>query len=134
MRELSHAQSDGSNPDDENDITGYKLRPADGVGAIGSDMMAVLKSAKNPVLAHHFINYLLDEKNGYANFAEFSGYQPPFISLDPDRLVADGVVPPNLKTAVVREQDFIKGNQPLELSPDGQTLWQNAWAEFKAGA
>ena len=47
--------------------------------------MAVLRSAKNPVLAHHFINFLLDEKNGYANFAEFNGYQPPFISLDPDR-------------------------------------------------
>ena len=77
---------------------------------------------------------MLDEKNGYANFAEFNGYQPPFISLDPDRLVADGVVPANLKTAVVREQDFINGNQPLELSPEGQTLWQNAWAEFKAGA
>jgi spermidine/putrescine transport system substrate-binding protein len=115
------------------EVLGYWY-PPDGVGAIGSDMMAVLKSAKNPVLAHHFINFMLDEKNGYDNFALFNGYQPPFKSLDPDRLVTDEVVPANLKTAVVRETDFIKGNQPLELSPDGQTLWQNAWAEFKAGA
>ena len=115
------------------EVLGYWY-PPDGVGAIGSDMMAVLKSAKNPVLAHHFINFMLDEKNGYDNFALFNGYQPPFKSLDPDRLVTDEVVPENLKTAVVREQDFTNGSQPLELSPDGQTLWQNAWAEFKAGA
>jgi spermidine/putrescine transport system substrate-binding protein len=108
--------------------------PPDGVGLIGSDMIAVLRSAKNPVLAHHFLNYLLDEKHGYDNFAQFNGYQPPFITINPDRLVSDGVVPKNLTTAVVRESDFVNGNQPLELSPDGQALWQNAWAEFKAGA
>jgi spermidine/putrescine transport system substrate-binding protein len=108
--------------------------PPDGVGLIGSDMIAVLRSAKNPVLAHHFLNYLLDEKHGYDNFAQFNGYQPPFITINPDRLVSDGVVPKNLTTAVVRESDFVNGNQPLELSPEGQALWQNAWAEFKAGA
>jgi spermidine/putrescine transport system substrate-binding protein len=107
--------------------------PPDGKGLIGSDMIAVLRSAKNPVLAHHFLNYLLDEKHGYDNFAQFNGYQPPFVTIEPDRLVADGVVPDNLRTAVVRESDFVNGNQPLELTPDGQTLWQNAWAEFKAG-
>jgi spermidine/putrescine transport system substrate-binding protein len=108
--------------------------PPDGVGLIGSDMIAVLRSAKNPVLAHHFLNYLLDEKHGYDNFAQFNGYQPPFITINPDRLVSDGVVPKNLTTAMVRESDFVNGNQPLELSPEGQALWQNAWAEFKAGA
>ena len=114
------------------EVLGYWY-PPDGKGLIGSDMMGVLRSAKNPVLAHHFINYLLDEKHGYDNFANFVGYQPPLIALDPDRLVTDEVVAPNLKTAVVRESDFLAGNQPLELSPDGQALWQNAWAEFKAG-
>jgi spermidine/putrescine transport system substrate-binding protein len=107
--------------------------PPDGRGLIGSDMIAVLRSSKNPVLAHHFINYLLDEKHGYDNFVNFVGYQPPFVSIDPDRLVADGVISKNLRTAVVRESDFLAGNQPLELSPEGFTLWQNAWAEFKAG-
>jgi spermidine/putrescine transport system substrate-binding protein len=114
------------------EVLGYWY-PPDGKGLIGSDMIAVLRSAKNPVLAHHFVNYLLDEKHGYDNFANFVGYQPPLVSTDPDRLVADGVVAKHLKTAVVRESDFLNGNQPLELSPDGQALWQNAWAEFKAG-
>jgi spermidine/putrescine transport system substrate-binding protein len=108
--------------------------PPDGRGVVGSDMMAVLRSAKNPVLAHHFVNFMLDEKNGYENFVNFVGYQPPFVSIDPDRLVTDEVIPANLKTAVVRESDFANSVSPLELSPQGQTLWQNAWAEFKSGA
>jgi spermidine/putrescine transport system substrate-binding protein len=107
--------------------------PTDGKGPIGNDMIAVPRSAKNPVLAHHFLNYLLDAKHGYDNFANYVGYQPPFVSLDPDRLVTDEVVPANLKTAVVRESDFDTGYFQGELTPSGAKLWQNAWAEFKAG-
>ena len=107
--------------------------PRDGRGPIGNDMIAVPKSAKHPVLAHHFLNYLLDAKHGYDNFVNYVGYQPPFVSIDPDRLVADGVVPKNLRTAVVRESDFKSGYFELELTPSGEKLWQNAWAEFKAG-
>jgi spermidine/putrescine transport system substrate-binding protein len=114
------------------EVLGYWY-PPDGRGLIGSDMIAVLRSAKNPVLAHHFVNYLLDAQHGYDNFVNYVGYQPPFVSIDPDRLVADEVIPKSLTTAIVRESDFLNGNQPLELSPEGQTLWQNAWAEFVAG-
>jgi spermidine/putrescine transport system substrate-binding protein len=114
------------------EVLGYWF-PEDGAGPIGVDQMAVLRSAKNPVLAHHFLNFMLDEKNSYDNFVQFVGYQPPLTSIDPDRLVADEVVPPNLASAVVRESDFDNGFQELELSPDGQVLWQNAWAEFQAG-
>jgi spermidine/putrescine transport system substrate-binding protein len=107
--------------------------PPDGGGTIGSDLIAIPRSAKHPVLAHHFLNYLLHEKNGYDNFANYVGYQPPLTKLDPDRLVSDGVVPANLRTAVVRQSDFDAGYVQTELTPAGATLWQNAWAEFKAG-
>jgi spermidine/putrescine transport system substrate-binding protein len=116
----------------EPEALGYWFPPA-GDGILGSDMIAVPRSAKNPVLAHHFLNYLLDEKHGYDNFVNFVGYQPPFTKLDPDRLVADGVVPKNLKTAIVRESDFDTGFPTTELTPEGAVLWQDAWAEFKAG-
>ena len=33
----------------------------------------------------------------------------------------------------MRESDFDKGYFLTELTPAGQTEWQNAWAEFKAG-
>lgn len=115
------------------EVLGYWF-PPDGRGAIGNDMMAVPKTSKNPVLAHHFLNFLLHEKHGYENFANFVGYQPPFVSLDPDRLVTDEVIAKHLTPAIVRESDFENGYFYLELSNEGQTLWQNAWAEFKAGA
>ena len=60
-------------------------------------MIAIPRNAKNPVLAHHFLNYLLDDKHGYDNFSNYVGYQPPLTKLDPDRLVTDGVVPANLE-------------------------------------
>jgi spermidine/putrescine transport system permease protein len=80
--------------------------PEGGRGVIGNDSIAIPRSAKNPVLAHHFLNFLLDEKHGYDNFVNFVGYQPPFTSIDPDRLVAEEIVPANLQTAVVRESDL----------------------------
>jgi spermidine/putrescine transport system substrate-binding protein len=115
------------------EVLGFWFPPGGG-GPIGSDMIAIPRKAKNPVLAHHFLNYLIDATHGYDNFVNFNGYQPPFVSINPNSLVADGVVPKNLKTAVVRESDFTRGYFELELTPDGQKLWQNAWAEFKAGA
>ncbi len=114
------------------DVLGYWY-PEDGRGPIGVDQMAVLKSAKNPVLAHEFLNFMLDKKVSYDNFVQFVGYQPPLSSINPDSLVADEAVPQNLASVVVRESDFDNGFQELELSPDGQVLWQNAWAKFKAG-
>lgn len=115
------------------DVLGYWYPPGGG-GVIGNDAMAITKNAKNPVLAHHFLNFMLDEKNGYENFTQYNGYQPPFVSIDPDRLVSEGVVPETLSTAVVRETDFQTGYLLLELDPEAFVTWQNAWAEFKAGA
>jgi spermidine/putrescine transport system substrate-binding protein len=119
---------DGTGPE----TIGYWF-PEDGKGIIGNDMLAIPKTAKNPVLAHHFIDFLLEETNAYDNFVNYTGYQPPLTALDPDRLVTDEVVPPHLKTAIVRESDFDVGLPLTELTADGQVLWQNAWAEFEAG-
>ena len=60
---------------------------------IGNDTIAIPKTAASPRLAHEFLNFFLDEKWGYENFAQWNGYQPPFTSIDPSRLIADGVVP-----------------------------------------
>jgi spermidine/putrescine transport system substrate-binding protein len=99
---------------------------------IGSDTIAILKSAKKPVLAHLFLNFMLEEGVALENFG-WVGYQPPLQKLVPDRLVADGYIPANLDTAIVREGDFETGNTLLGLTSEGDALWQNAWSEFKAG-
>jgi spermidine/putrescine transport system substrate-binding protein len=107
--------------------------PPDGKGLVGSDCMAVPRTAKNPVLAHHFLNFMLDNDNAYANFYNFVGYQPPLNSLNPDLLVSDEVVPAHLASTVVRPEDFDEGYTLLELSPEVDARWQTIWAEFKAG-
>ncbi len=107
--------------------------PADGGGMIGSDQMTVLAGAESPVLAHLFIDYLLDADNALTNF-EWLGYQPPQTSIDPASVVADGLVPPHLDTTVIRPEDFDAGYQLLQLSLAGERLWDEAWSTFTAGA
>jgi len=99
---------------------------------IGSDMIAVLRGAKNPVLAHAFLNFLLDNKKGIENFS-WNGYIPPLTAIDAQKLVAQGLIAKNLASTIVRESDFKKGVSVLPLTTQGQALWQDAWSKFKAG-
>jgi spermidine/putrescine transport system substrate-binding protein len=108
--------------------------PPDGTGVINNDLIGVLRGAKNPVLAHLFLDFLLDDQVALDNFLGWNGYQPPLNSIDPDSLIADDWFPEGLAAAVVRESDFQNASLLLELTPQGQALWQSAWAEFKAGA
>jgi spermidine/putrescine transport system substrate-binding protein len=102
-------------------------------GVIGNDMMAIPKTAKNPVLAHLFIDYMLGDKIGLQNFG-WVGYQPPLTSMDPDTLVADGWVAKNIKDAVVREEQFAENLLILPLDPEADVTYTDAWQEITAGA
>jgi spermidine/putrescine transport system substrate-binding protein len=106
-------------------------RPAKGA-VVGSDMITILRGAKNPVLAHHFLNFLLDDKHGVQNFS-WLGYMPPLKTIHPDKVVAQGYIPKNLASTVVRESDFANGVTLLPLTTQGQATWQNDWSTFKAG-
>lgn len=108
--------------------------PTSGTGVVGNDTLTILRGAQNPVLAHHFLNFMLDEKNAYDNFYNFNGYQPPLNNVTPESLVADEAVPENLASAVLTKEDYDRSQELLELAPEADALWQNAWAEFKAGA
>jgi spermidine/putrescine transport system substrate-binding protein len=113
--------------------------PKDRRGAVGNDLIAIPSRAKNPVLAHLFLNYILDFKNSMDNFS-WVGYQTPMIKADPERLTTQKSVQgepyvfPWLAEAVVREEDFQRGYELLELSPTVDNRWHDAWEEFKAGA
>jgi spermidine/putrescine transport system substrate-binding protein len=108
--------------------------PPDHKGAIGNDLIAIPKNAKNPVLAHMFLNYLLDNKIAFSNFYNFNGYQPPQTDIDPDRLVSQAVVPKQLVTTVVKPEDFELGYQFGALAQDVDALWHSVWQNFQAGA
>jgi spermidine/putrescine transport system substrate-binding protein len=112
------------------DVLGY-WRPDRGA-VVGNDTIAVTAGAKNPVLAHHFLNYLLDNDNALRNFG-WVGYQPALAKFTPSFLSAQGYVPKNLQSAVVTLADYHNGHQLLQLSPTGRALWDNVWASFKAG-
>ncbi len=61
-------------------------------GMISNDCMSVLANAEHPVLAHVFINYVLDAKVALKNMG-WLGYQPPQKALDPKNFVDDGLIP-----------------------------------------
>jgi spermidine/putrescine transport system substrate-binding protein len=115
------------------EVLGY-WRPTDPAEyVIGSDNIAIPKSASKPVLAHMLINDLLDEKIGLQNFG-WNGYQPPITKLSATYLVDQGYIPKNLSNSVVVPGDFKRGLTFYEVSPSTEALWQDDWARFKAGA
>ena len=106
--------------------------PTDGRGLVDNDLMVILRSGKNPVLSHLFINHMLDTESAKQNFKQI-GYQPPQVSMNPDSLVADGFVAENIKTAIVRPEYYDVGYRILELDPENDAAWHNVWRAFKAG-
>jgi spermidine/putrescine transport system substrate-binding protein len=105
--------------------------PEDGRGPINNDTFAVLKGAKSPVLAHLFLNHLLDTKQVFNNF-NFTYYQQPINAMTPESLVSGGVIAPNLKSTIIRESQFKNGLVQGPLSQQGEVLWENAWAAVKS--
>jgi spermidine/putrescine transport system substrate-binding protein len=115
------------------EVLGYWRPPDPADYVVGSDNIAIPKSASKPVLAHMFINDLLDNDISLRNFG-WNGYQPPLTKLSADFLTKHGYIPQNLTNSVVDQTDFDTGHTFYEVSPETDALWQNDWAEFKAGA
>jgi spermidine/putrescine transport system substrate-binding protein len=105
--------------------------PPDGRGLMGNDTMAVLKGAPHPVLAHLFLDHVLDVETAFLNM-EFTGYQQPLVEMTPKAVVEEELVPENLLSAIVREEQFSKGFLQGPLSAEGMGTWETAWSEVKA--
>ena len=107
--------------------------PPDGRGMVNNDYMCILKGGENPVLAHHFLDFMLTKDVSLKNFG-WVGYQPPLRALTPETMVSGGLIPENLAPAVVKPEWFTVGYPLLELSPDVEAQYQEIWQQFKAGA
>jgi spermidine/putrescine transport system substrate-binding protein len=104
--------------------------PEDGRGLMGNDCWAVLNGAKHPVLAHLFLNHLLDVETALLNM-EFTGYQQPLTGMTVDRILEAELIPENLTSAIVREDQFANGFLQGPLSAEGMGIWETAWSEVK---
>ncbi|HEX5899863.1 MAG TPA: spermidine/putrescine ABC transporter substrate-binding protein [Solirubrobacteraceae bacterium] len=102
-------------------------------GPIFNDCICVAANAAKPVIAHRFLNYILDNKVAYENFAGYVGYQPPITAIDGGKLFEQGILPKTLSQAVVTREAFANGNAYLTLSAKGLQLWDRTWTSFRNG-
>src|SRR5246127_1044320 len=105
--------------------------PGSGKGPINNDMLAVIKGAKNPVLAHLFLNHIIDTQEAFTNFS-FNFYQQPVDAMTPAALVKEKLIPPTLQTTLIQRSQFDNGYVEGALSQSAQVLWENAWAAIKS--
>ena len=113
------------------DVLGFWRPPADQY-VVTNDSMGVLAAAESPVLAHLYINYLLDNDVAEKNFS-YNGYLPALTKLNADFVIEQGYVPENLRACVPTNDDIARGLQFKPLSIEGETLYQDAWSTFSAG-
>jgi spermidine/putrescine transport system substrate-binding protein len=106
--------------------------PADGKGPVANDTNVILRSAKNPVLAHMFLNYFLDLTNVLNNIS-FNGYMQPLTGVTPQVLIKEQILPKALTSTVVLPSDFRRGVAELQLPVDADALWQQAWLVVSNG-
>ncbi len=113
------------------DVLSYWAEPIG--GPIYNDVITVAAKARKPVMAHRFLDYLMDDEVAYANFSGYVGYQPPLTSIGPTTLFDKGVLPASLRAAVVSREDYARGNAYLGLTAKGDQLWDTAWQSFRTG-
>jgi spermidine/putrescine transport system substrate-binding protein len=113
------------------DVVGYWF-PKDGRGPIANDTNTVLRSASSPVLAHLFLNYMLDEPVVVENIS-FNGYMQPVTAVTPELLVKEQILPPSLTSTAVVPSDFRRGFAELQLPVDADALWQQAYLVVSNG-
>ena len=106
--------------------------PTNGRGPVANDTNVVLSAAKNPVLAHNFLNYFLDLPNVLNNIS-FNGYMQPLTGVTPQVLVKEQILPPSLTSTVVTPTNFRQGLFELQLPVDADALWQQAWLVVSNG-
>jgi spermidine/putrescine transport system substrate-binding protein len=113
------------------DTVGYWF-PADRKGPVANDLMVNLTSGSNPVLAHLFIDYMLDVNNALENYS-FVGYMQPLTEVTPAKLTAEKLLPPQLASTVVLPDYFKNGIFQLELPPAANAVWESTWNSFSKG-
>ena len=102
-------------------------------GVVGCDLLGVLSSGRHPVLAHLFLNHLLDLDIAMSNFA-WNGYQPPLVEATRDAFASrqwGRAVPAHLLgTTILTPEEFGGGAMLLRLDPMSTETWISQWERF----
>jgi spermidine/putrescine transport system substrate-binding protein len=91
-------------------------------GIVGCDLTAICARGKNPVLAHAFVDHLLDVGVALENF-RWNGYQPP-VGDDPP------AAPAYLGDAILHPDDLTEGRFLRPLGPEADARWRVGWQRF----
>ena len=113
------------------DTIGYWF-PPDRKGPVANDLMVNLTGGQNPVLAHKFIDYMLNVDNALKNFS-YVGYMQPLTEVTPAKLVSEKLMGPQLTSTVVLPDYFRRGLFELELPSSANAAWESTWNTFSKG-
>ncbi|HEX6399488.1 MAG TPA: extracellular solute-binding protein [Actinomycetota bacterium] len=94
-------------------------------GVVGCDLTAICARGRNPVLAHAFVDHLLDVGVAFENF-RWNGYQPPVGDEPPPS------VPAHLAEAILRPDDLTEGRFLRPLPAEVDARWRVGWQRFLA--
>jgi spermidine/putrescine transport system substrate-binding protein len=122
-----------ADPEDEEQLAtlGYYY-PPEGGWEVANDTIVLNADAESPVLAHLFLNFLMDRDVALTNFG-YEGFQPPLVDVTPEEYLEAGAIPPTLENTLIAEEDFAQGQPVAPLMPEADQLYQDEWARFKAG-
>jgi spermidine/putrescine transport system substrate-binding protein len=101
-------------------------------GTVSTDFWMLSRNAKNPVLAHNFINWVLGKEQAQTWY-KIQGLQLPQNDLTPEKIISLGLVPERLKTQILTPSDFDLGQWVLPLSEAAQQRLVDAWSEVQRG-
>lgn len=114
------------------EVLGFWHPPA-GEYLVTNDSMGVVAGCKNPVLAHLYLNFLLDHDIAEQNFS-WVGYLPALTKFDADYVIGAGYVPENLRACVPTLEEIEKGLYLKPIGIDGDAKYTAAWSTFTSGA
>jgi spermidine/putrescine transport system substrate-binding protein len=109
--------------------------PMDGTGWVGCDLTAICARGRSPVLAHAFVDHLLDEDVAFRNFL-WNGYQPPLDAITRDIALRTypGLSEVGHHCAILDPQGFAASQMLHALDPRSNATWLDAWQSVLAVA
>lgn len=114
------------------EVLGFWHPPA-GEYMVNNDSMGVVAGCEHPVLAHLYLNFLLDNDIAEQNMS-WVGYLPALTKFDADYVIDAGYVPENLRACIPTQEEIDQALYLKPLDADGQARYEKVYSAFTSGA